>query len=107
MTKEFIDFVDAHKDEDTARLLLSATRYPAIDMPMAVQQIEGLRTAKEKWPGLLACEEFVYPPRINREQSSSEATAQYKAMLAAPAASIALYCAVASDDDCSRLSRGG
>lgn len=89
MTKEFIDFVDAHKDEDTARLLLSATRYPAIDMPMAVQQIEGLRTAKEKWPGLLACEEFVYPPRINREQSSSEATAQYKAMLAAGAASIA------------------
>lgn len=81
MTKEFIDFVNAHKDEDTARLLLSAARYPSIDMPAAVQQIEGLRTAREKWPGLLACEEFIYPPRLNREQSSSEATARYKASI--------------------------
>lgn len=78
MTKEFIDFVVEHQDEDTARLLLSAARYPAIDMPAAVQQIEGLRTAREKWPGLLECEEFIYPPRLNREQSSSEATALYK-----------------------------
>ena len=81
MTKEFIDFVNAHKDEDTARLLLSAARYPSIDMPAAVRQIEGLRTAREKWPGLLACEEFFYPPRLNREQSSSEATARYKASI--------------------------
>ena len=81
MTKEFIDFVNAHKDEDTARLLLSAARYPSIDMPAAVQQIEGLRMAREKWPGLLACEEFFYPPRLNREQSSSEATARYKASI--------------------------
>ena len=81
MTREFIDFVNAHKDEDTARLLLSAARYPSIDMPAAVQQIEGLRTAREKWPGLLAFEEFFYPPRLNREQSSSEATARYKASI--------------------------
>lgn len=78
MNREFIDFVNAHKDEDTARLLLSASRYPAIDMTAAVQQIEGLRTAREKWPSLLACEEFVYPPRLNREQASSEITARYK-----------------------------
>ncbi len=84
MTKEFIDFVNAHKDEDTARLLLSAARYPSIDMPAAVQQIEGLRTAREKWPGLLACEEFFYPPRLNREQSSSENTARYKVSVISP-----------------------
>ncbi len=89
MTREFIDFVNAHKDEDTARLLLSAARYPSIDMPAAVQQIEGLRTAREKWPSLLACADFRYPPRINREQASSEATARYKATLAAEAANIA------------------
>ena len=78
MTREFIDFVNAHRDEDTARLLLSAARYPAIDMAAAVQQIEGLRTARDKWPGLLECEDFCYPPRLNREQASSEATANYK-----------------------------
>ena len=81
MNREFIDFVNAHKDEDTARLLLSASRYPTIDMAAAVQQIEGLRTAREKWPSLLACEEFVYPPRLNREQASSEITARYKTMI--------------------------
>lgn len=78
MTREFIDFVNAHKDEDTARLLLSATRYPSIDMPAAVQQIEGMRTAKEKWPSLLQYEAFLYPPRLNREQASSEVTAEWK-----------------------------
>lgn len=90
MSREFIDFVNAHKDEDTARLLLSAARYPDIDIPAAVQQIEGMRTAREKWPSLLQCEEFLYPPRLNREQASSEATAQYKAnlLLASPKAGV-------------------
>jgi len=81
MTREFIDFVNAHQDDDTARLLLSASRYPAIDMAAAVQQIEGMRTAREKWPGLLQCKGFLYPPRLNREQASSETAAKHKARL--------------------------
>ncbi len=81
MTREFIEFVLTHEDEDTARLLLSAGRYPHIDMPLAVQQIEGRRTAREKWPELLQCEDFVYPPRLNREQASSAFTAAHKASL--------------------------
>lgn len=80
--REIIAFAREHQDEDTARLLLSASRYPDIDMPAAVQQIEGLRTARDKWPGLLACEGYLYPPRLNREQASSETTASYKASLA-------------------------
>ena len=79
--REILAFARAHQDDDTARLLLSAARYPAVDMPAAVQQIEGLRTAQEKWPSLLECEEFLYPPRLNREQASSEATARYKATI--------------------------
>ncbi len=79
--RETLEFAREHKDEDTARLMLSASRYPAIDMAAAVQQIEGLRTAREKWPSLLQCEEFLYPPRLNREQASSEETAAHKAYL--------------------------
>ena len=82
MTREFIDFVNAHKDEDTARLLLSAARYPGIDIPLAVQQIEGLHTARDKWPSLTQCDGFLYPPRLNREQASSETTAAYKVRVA-------------------------
>lgn len=81
MTREFIDFIKTHESEDTARLLLSAARYPSIDMAAAVQQIEGRRTAREKWPSLLECDDFLYPPRLNREQASSEATARHKAAI--------------------------
>lgn len=79
--REIFAFAREHQDEDTARLLLSAARYPHIDMPTAVQQIEGLRTAREKWPSLMECEDFMYPPRLNREQSSSETTARHKVSL--------------------------
>ena len=77
--REIIEFAREHEGDDTARLLLGAARYPHIDMAAAVQQIEGRRTAREKWPSLLECPDFVYPPRLNREQSSSEATALHKA----------------------------
>ena len=80
--RETFAFVRKHLQDDTAQLLLSAARYPDIDVPAAVQQIEGLRTAQEKWPSLLGCEEYLYPPRLNREQASSEATARHKASLA-------------------------
>lgn len=80
--REIIEFAREHENEDTARLLLSAGRYPDIDMAAAVQQIEGLRTAKEKWPGLLQYGGFVYPPRLNREQASSDETAAHKAYVA-------------------------
>ena len=53
--RETLIFAREHENEDTARLLLSAARYPDIDMAAAVQQIEGLRTAQEKWPSLLEC----------------------------------------------------
>ena len=82
MTREFIDFVAQHADDDTARLLLAASRYPDIDMPLAVQQIEGLRTAKLKWPTLARCAHYLFPPRLAREQSSSEAAAHLKAHIA-------------------------
>ncbi len=84
MTKEFIDFVKKHLHDDTSRLLLSAARYPSIDMPAAVRKIEGIRTAQDKWPSLLDYDDFIFPPRLNREQSSSETAAEYKASLIAP-----------------------
>ena len=74
-------FAQAHRGEDAVRLLLQRDRYPDIDLPLVAQQLEALATAPAKWPSLAACPTVVYPPRINREQSSSEATARYKASL--------------------------
>ena len=80
--REMAVFAKEHENDDTARLLLSAARYPSIDIPAAVQQIEGRRTAREKWPSLLQYDGFVYPPRLNREQASSDETAVHKVSVA-------------------------
>lgn len=80
--REVVEFARGHEGEDTARLLLSGARYPGVDMGAVVQQIEGRRTAREKWPGLLECEDFLYPPRLNREQASSDETALHKVCVA-------------------------
>lgn len=76
--EELTAFVDAHASDNADRLLLDKKAYPGIDMGMVVDQIEGRRQAVVKWPGLASHRGFVYPPRINREQSSSETTAEYK-----------------------------
>ena len=73
-----IDYAVLHRDDDVARLLLKGGN---IDLPLVAQQIEGWRTARDKWPTLAECDKVWYPPRLNREQSSSEATARYKAAL--------------------------
>ena len=77
-----LDFAHAHRDDDPVRLLLQQTRYPGIDLSLVAQQLEGQRQASVKWPTLADCPRYFYPPRLNREQSSSEAAAQYKASLA-------------------------
>jgi hypothetical protein len=76
-------FMAAHRDDDMNSLLLHASRYPDIDVPFAVQQMEGRRKAALKFPSLLDFDDFVFPPQINMEQASSETTARYKASLVA------------------------
>lgn len=79
--EEEIAFAVRHREDDVARLLLGGDKYPKIDLSIVAQQIEGWRKAQEKWPTLAQCENAWYPPRLNREQSSSETTARYKAAL--------------------------
>ncbi|MBP5326340.1 MAG: class I SAM-dependent methyltransferase [Bacteroidales bacterium] len=77
--ERIIEFVREHRDEDPLKLLLQQKKYPDVDMTMVAQQIEGQRQASAKWPTLAGCEGFLYPPRLNREQSSSEDAAVHKA----------------------------
>ena len=89
MTKASIDFLQQHLDDDPLRLLLQQGRHPQVDMRWVAQQIEGRRQAADKWPLLLGCPDYEYPPKLNREQSSSEATARYKASLLPPGGTLA------------------
>ena len=49
-TSEIRQFVTDHLMDDTARLLLSAHRFPQIDVPFAVEQIEARRRLRNKLP---------------------------------------------------------
>ncbi len=79
LSKALKQFISDHRSDDTARLLLQRHRYPDIDVAFAVQQIEGRRKARTKLPELSANDDFVFPPHLNLEQASSEATALFKA----------------------------
>ena len=66
-------------DGTTTTLLLKKTVFNGVSNKELAQQIEGRRTATKKLPFLLTTEGILFPPTLNLEQTSSEATAQYKA----------------------------
>ncbi len=81
LSPELKSFIRDHFHEDTDRLLLTASRYPEIDVPFAIMQILCRRQIREKLPSWFACEDLIYPSRLSAEQCSSEQTARYKQKL--------------------------
>ena len=81
MTPALMAFIQAHLSDDPDRLLLSASRYPEIDMPFVVAQITARRQIKEKLPTWYQQEQMLFPAKIAAEQCSSEQTALYKQQL--------------------------
>jgi hypothetical protein len=74
-------FIEEHAGDDLERLLLSASRYPDIDMPFAVEQIAARRQIRDKLPSWYANADLIFPSKIAAEQCSSELTACYKQCL--------------------------
>ncbi|MCD7914655.1 MAG: SAM-dependent methyltransferase [Tannerellaceae bacterium] len=81
LTEVTKQFIREHAGEDPVRLLLSASRYPEIDMPFAIEQIRVRKQIREKLPSWYQQEDLVFPSKIAAEQCSSEATALYKQQL--------------------------
>ena len=77
-TSDIRDFIQQHQNADTVELLLAARRYPSIDVPFAVEQIEARRRLKGKLPEWYACADLIMGGRVPAEQCSSEQTARYK-----------------------------
>ncbi len=72
------DFIQAHLNDDTAELLLAARKYPDIDAPFAVEQIEARKRLKGKLPEWYGNADLIMAGRVPAEQCSSELTARYK-----------------------------
>jgi hypothetical protein len=75
-------FIKEHAEDDLNRLLLSAARYPDIDVPYAVRQIACRRQIRHKLPSWYANDSLTFPSGLAAEQCSSEQTAVYKQGLA-------------------------
>lgn len=81
LTTDQIQFIQEHATDDLTRLLLSASKYTALDIPFLVEQIAARRQIREKLPSWYMNEQLVFPTKIAAEQCSSEQTALYKQRL--------------------------
>ncbi len=75
---EIQEYINANLQTDLHSLLLKKSRFLQVSMQEIVQQIKGKKVAQKKFPYLLK-EGIVFPPNLNLEQASSQATAEFKA----------------------------
>ncbi|MFM1889125.1 MAG: hypothetical protein RL501_1412 [Bacteroidota bacterium] len=80
-TKVCQEWLRKHLDQDPQSIALKKAPWPEVTSLECAQQIEALRTISAKVPSWFAVWGLIYPPKLNLEQSSSEATAHYKAGL--------------------------
>ena len=86
--EELSRFIKEHESDDLNRLLLSASRYPGVDIPFVVDQLKSRRQIKDKLPSWYQNDRLVFPAKIAAEQCSSEQTALYKQKLVEPQAHV-------------------
>ena len=74
-------FIIDNTGTPVTKLALQKNPFPEVEWSEILGQIAARSKAKDKLPSWYATENIVYPSKISVEQTSSEATAQYKASL--------------------------
>jgi len=75
---EVRSFVASNEDADVKDLLLKYKVIHGVPASLIARQIKGRQKAKLKLPSFYNCENIIYPPSVNLEQSSSERAARHK-----------------------------
>ena len=78
LNKEVQQYINANLTSDLHSLLLKKSPFAEVSMQEIVQQIKGKKVAQKKFPFLLK-DGIIFPPNLNLEQASSQATAEFKA----------------------------
>jgi 16S rRNA G966 N2-methylase RsmD len=81
MNEETKQFIYKNIDANIHQLALQSARFPLVDMPLAIRQINGKQKIKVKVPLFYNTDNILYPVQLSLEQSSSESTAKYKSSL--------------------------
>ncbi len=77
LDEEIQNYITANFKTDLHTLLLKKSPFPNVTMQEIVQQIKGRKVADKKFP-FMQKKGIVFPPNLNLEQTSSQATAEYK-----------------------------
>ena len=80
LEKSVQDYINANLNSDLHSLLLKKSPFEDVSSLELVQQIQGRKIALKKFP-FLDRSDILFPPHLNLEQSSSEATARYKSRI--------------------------
>lgn len=78
LTQQLKEFIAAHFNDDTGKLIMSASKYPTIDVKLAATIIEARKKLISKVPEWAENENLIYTSSLSTEQSSSSRTAIYK-----------------------------
>lgn len=78
---EIQDFILSHENDDVQKLLLKQKTVLGMPTEWIAQQITGRRKAKNKLPTWYAAPGIIFPPALHLEQTSSEATANFKSTI--------------------------
>ena len=76
------EFVSQHMSDDTARLIMNRSKWPEIDMDLAVNCIESRKKLKGKVMEWYENPSLIFPFKLSAEQCSSSATGRHKARTA-------------------------
>lgn len=78
---EVQEYLEAHTTTPLATFILKGSPFQEITVQELAQQLEGKRRIKTKLPLWYQTNGILFPPKVNLEQTSSEATAHYKSRL--------------------------
>ncbi|WP_313384056.1 THUMP-like domain-containing protein [Chishuiella sp.] len=81
LSSEFQDYLKSIEHEDFKKIVLKKSPFKSISSAEIAQQLKGLQVSKYKFPTLYKTKNIFFPPSINLEQASSEATANYKSSI--------------------------
>ncbi len=74
-------YLEEHDHTPIATFIFKGSPFSDITIQELAQQLEGKRRTKSKLPLWHTTRGILFPPKVNIEQTSSQATAQYKASL--------------------------
>lgn len=81
LNNEVQTYLRENLSKDVHSLSLQKSPFAGIKSAELAEQIKGMKIAKSKFPFLFETDGMYYPPSLNLEQASSQATSEYKSKL--------------------------